>query len=165
MHNNLKKVMIAIAFIGMGTAVLTTTGQAKTTWHKGIPSAIKGTWIAPNGKRQKVDDLGFVYAYGINKSDIGLLFTKSDKNQASSGGSKYSYHHKKGSKYYYIKSPSYYTAYGNLVEYTRFKVSGKKLSVNKYGEVRSEINGNGKKIQPYGKYKKIAGQVTTWYKK
>jgi len=165
MHANLKRIAIALAFVSLGTAGLTTTGQAKTTWHKGIPKAIRGRWATPKGKKQKVGDYGTEYGFIITKNSMNLAYDKSQLIEPgySGSGPAYHYHHKKGSKYYYTKSPLFYTAFGDRVEYKWFKVDGKKLSVNYYGEVRSEIRGN-RKNQSFGKFHKLPKHVTTWYK-
>jgi len=122
-------------------------------------------WVAPKGKKQNLDDMGPVYAYKMTSKSIDPLFNKSElKDPDASSKVSYRYHHKKGSKYYYTKSPLFYTRFGTIVEYTWFKLDGKKLSASRYGEVRTEILDNGKKVQPYGKYHKVSKHVTTWYK-
>jgi len=164
MNSNLKRIAIALAFVSLGTVGLTTTGQAKTIWHKGLPNAIKGTWVAPNGKNQKVGSLGKQYAFRITSKAIETL--KTPKSPVYPGPKlAYHYHHKKGSKYYYVKSPKFKMSYGKYRAYTRFKVEGKKISISDYGEIYYEILNNGKRAQSYGKYQKVSNGQTVWYKK
>lgn len=171
MRTNLKKIAIALAFMCVGAIGFTTNAQAKTTWHKGMPKAVRGVWVAPNGKSQKDKSYGDVYAYEITASDgIEPLFHKDEihKVKKSAKPLGYSYHHKKGSKYYYLKSSQMYTREGRLIQYTWIKVSGKKMSMSIYGEKTatyvdpdSSIND---KLSPYGKFHKLPKHVTTWYK-
>jgi len=172
MNANLKRIAIALAFVSFGTVGLTTTGQAKTKWHRDLPNALKGDWVTKKGKQLLHGKGSYpIYAIRIHKNDIEELMNKSELKEKYedrvdiSSDFVYYYHHKKGSKYYYVRSPQWHDEVNYGTDYTRFKLNGKKLSVNMYGQAKIKIPANGKKVHSRGTFKKSVTPVTTWYKK
>lgn len=131
--------------LGLLTSV-TTTVQAKTTWHKGTPTALRGYWIYGE-RKPKNTGLGFDEHFHITKNQFqwaipgmtGITINKP-------------YYHKSGN-YYYIKG------------YV------KKGGMNKAGTAHFKFHKTGSKTLwklPKQKgdhpYKKIA-HLRAWYKK
>lgn len=128
MRVNWKKMMIVMSFVLIGLMGFTTTGQAKTTWHKGTPRAIRGTWIENTKDLHRTGrQSGYYYritSQVVKDGDIGTsaLHYKEVKP---------AYYHKKGSKTYYMKSTE--TQF-NIVYYRRYtKISKNKLAIYWYG--------------------------------
>ncbi|MFD1456230.1 hypothetical protein ACFQ44_11225 [Levilactobacillus lanxiensis] len=128
MQVNWKKMMIGMAFILIGFVGFTTTGQAKTTWHKGIPQTIRGNWREDKKDLHRTDRrVG--YFYQINSNVI------KDGDVSGSMPQRYkeikpAYHHKKGSKTYYVKSTE--TKF-DILYYRRYtKISKNKLAIYWY---------------------------------
>lgn len=115
--------LIAIAAtLSMGASVLfstTETAQA-ATWHKNVPSAIRGTW------KEKGGDLN--YKFKITSSTFKLSARLGDPQTAN----KVMYHHAKGSSYYYLRGHE--TAYtsGRELLYYKVRKTGNHIKIVNY---------------------------------
>ncbi|GAX06713.1 hypothetical protein IWT25_02060 [Secundilactobacillus pentosiphilus] len=149
-----KVVLLTTLSLGLSfsaPALSNNTASAATKWHKGIPKVLQGTW---KGKI-KQGSLGF-RQLKLTKSSFNYRDT-SDKSWSTSKNAYY--HHKRGSKYYYVKS-TYHGEDGRkywTTEYDRFKLSGTKVTVHIYGGAVSFKN--------HGKFYAINGGLTNSYYK
>lgn len=120
-------------------AMTTTTAQAKTKWTKGIPTALKGTWRSKSmytGKTAFGTTETIQQYYNGGKSMMTVI-VRSTVNPTFIY--KPSYHHAKGSHYYYVKGKL-----GSSTNYYKFQVNGKKLRFKTY----LLTNKKGKSVQP-----------------
>lgn len=128
--------LIAALSLGLGFG---TTAYA-TTWHKGTPSALRGTW-----KTKSIAVAGTHYRL---KLSIG-------KDSITNGGgfgdptwtNHQSYHHKSGSAYYYVKGHEKVYTGGKEIFYYKFHKVGHKLHMMNYLTIQ-----NGHKYLPEHKY-------------
>lgn len=90
------KLTLALAILLGLSATISITAQAKTTWHKGTPTALRGYWIYAQHK-PKHTSLGFAEYFKITRNSV-------DK-EASGMPSTITYnpYYRKSANYYYIK--------------------------------------------------------------
>lgn len=104
------RLVAVTAGVLMGTFATFSTAETAqaATWHKNVPSAIRGTW------KEKGGDLN--YKFKITSSTFKLRARLGDPQTAN----KVMYHHAKGSSYYYLRGHE--TAYTSGREFLYYKV-------------------------------------------
>lgn len=80
------------------SATATTTAQAKTTWHKGTPTALRGKWLLTMPRKRYTTCVGFATQLHITKTRI----FQERSNESLEEGVRLSWH--KSGKIYYVKS-------------------------------------------------------------
>lgn len=115
-------VLVSLLF-GVG---MTTRTVHAATWHNGTPTALRGTWktktllMGPGIKTKLYWQLG--QSYMISGGGPGDGFAANHT----------SYHHKAGSRYYYVRGrEQLYTANHDIYYYRFYKV-GRKLKATNY---------------------------------
>ncbi|GAX02596.1 hypothetical protein IWT140_00193 [Secundilactobacillus pentosiphilus] len=119
------KVLLAGLAAVLGLSIGAGTTAHATTWHKGVPTAIRGTW-----KTHSIAAAGTHYR----------LQLKIGKDSITNGGgfgdptwtNHQSYHHKSGSAYYYVKGHEKVYTGGKEVIYYKFHKVGSKLHMMNY---------------------------------
>lgn len=158
---------LVVALIGFGS--FNTIAQAKTTWHKGMPKVLRGTWVSKDNSGPSLIGHGWT---GMAESIItSKTYTSTWTHHRSDAGVQTNpyYHHKKGSQYYYVKArvKANFAHYTKELIYTRFGVKGNRLSERPYGY--SEISKGYGWLHPdrntgFQRYANDATNTTYYYK-
>lgn len=137
---------LGIAFSGI---YATTSTAHAATWHKGTPTAIKGTWRTKTSHNLQV-------IIRAGKSTYNNMEAYSTKEHATIAGpyriTNIHYHHKSGSQYYYIKG-AHNTEPGTKQVYYVIQKVGNKLRERLYGQ------------SVKGHYTKLNFKYDAWYYK
>lgn len=139
LNKHVKALLLAVTastglLIGVSTAG-TTTAHA-TTWHKGTPVALRGTW-----ETKPVSQYKFRYNFILGKSTLSSGGGPGDGTHLKQTA----YHHKAGSRYYYVRGHEWLYTAGHDLYYYRFYKVGNKFKATNYLHYY-----NGKFIKGYG---------------
>lgn len=122
------------------TAGTTATTAHATTWHKGTPAAMRGTW-----KTKVKSYAGTHYTIVLGKTTMSTSGGMGDGLMTN----RTSYHHKAGSRYYYVRGHERVNSGGKDVYYLRFYKVGHKM---KYVQYLSYVGGRYFKFHPTDGY-------------
>lgn len=117
--------MIASMELLLGEGMTAPTAHA-ATWHNGTPTVLRGTWktktltVGPGIKTQLYWKLGKSYMMTGGGLGDGLSTNRT------------AYHHKAGSRYYYVRGHENINTAGHEVEYYRFYKVGNKFKATNY---------------------------------
>lgn len=128
-HRNLLVMLASFAILFAGLGSMATTAHA-ATWHKGTPTAIRGTWRTKTSKSLRT----YIHVTSTKYNCDQMYDTKehayiTDPYRVTN----VYYHHKSGSQYYYIKGAHNTEPGTKQVYYVIHKV-GNKLREHEYGQ-------------------------------
>lgn len=128
--------LVAALSLGLG---LGTTAHA-TTWHGGVPSALRGTW-----KTKSIAVMGTYHRFEIRIGKASIVDAGGFGDPTWTNHQ--SYHHKSGSAYYYVKGHEKMYTGGREMIYYKFHKVGNKLHMMNYLTIQ-----NGHKFSPEHHY-------------
>lgn len=126
-NKSLKIFLIVFALCIAGIFANTQSASAKTKWTKGIPTALRGTFRSKSNYTgpSAFGDVETIQQYFIGGKTVITTIVRSTGNPTWMYD--VSYHHAKGSHYYYVKGET-----SNLTSYFKVQLNGKKLRFKTY---------------------------------
>lgn len=134
------KLLLAGFVAALGLAIGFGTTAHATTWHRGMPSALRGTWKT---KSITVAGTHTRFEVKIGKNLINNAGGFGDPMVSNNQ----SYHHKAGSHYYYVKGHETLYTNGKEIFYYKFYQKGNKMHLMNYLTIN-----NGHKFSPEHHY-------------
>jgi len=126
LRKSIKIILVVFVLALAGVFANSQSVSAKTKWTKGVPTVLQGTWRSKTNYTGPTifGDTETIQQYFIGDKSRLTVIVRQTGNPLWT--EKVSYHHAKGSKYYYVKSTA------DAVIYDKIQLSGKKLRFKTY---------------------------------